>query len=206
MQEEFIEYNKLVKPRIIRESTNRLNIKYIVSFEIRSSALIERAANLVQIYQPKQEIFDYSRDKIIIYYRMQEEVAQLADILKYLLYTSKSGTEEEKAAIISGQLSNRDQLVIIAISTFGIGFDYPYIRQVIYIDALDKATSFSQESGRAGYDSGKASSIILLNATQKPRIDQDLSPDEEAMQLYLTQQYCSRGILSQFLDDQSYQR
>jgi hypothetical protein len=47
IQEEFIEYNKLVKPRIIRESTNRLNIKYIVSLETGPSALIKRTTNLV---------------------------------------------------------------------------------------------------------------------------------------------------------------
>jgi hypothetical protein len=67
MEEEFIEHNKLVKPRIIRESTNRLNIKYMVSRETGPGALIKRAANLVQVYWPKQEIFDHSWDKIIIY-------------------------------------------------------------------------------------------------------------------------------------------
>jgi superfamily II DNA helicase RecQ len=81
MEEEFIEHNKLVRPRIIRESTNRPNIKYMVSFEAGPRALIERAASLVQAYWPKQEIFDHSRDKIIIYCRTREEVAQLADIL-----------------------------------------------------------------------------------------------------------------------------
>ena len=50
MQEAFIEHNKLVRPRIIRESTNRPNIKYIVSFKTGPSALIKRAANLVQVY------------------------------------------------------------------------------------------------------------------------------------------------------------
>ena len=50
MQEEFIEHNKLVKPRIIRESTNRPNIKYIVSFETGPGVLIEKAANLVRVY------------------------------------------------------------------------------------------------------------------------------------------------------------
>jgi hypothetical protein len=50
IEEEFIEYNKLVKPRIIQESMNRPNIKYIVSFETGPSALIKRAANLVQVY------------------------------------------------------------------------------------------------------------------------------------------------------------
>jgi hypothetical protein len=50
MQEEFIEYNKLVRLRIVRESTNWPNIKYMVSRETRLKALIERAANLVQVY------------------------------------------------------------------------------------------------------------------------------------------------------------
>ncbi|KAH8749802.1 hypothetical protein BGZ57DRAFT_968235 [Hyaloscypha finlandica] len=162
MQEEFIEHNKLVKPRVIRESTNRPNIKYIVSLETGPGALIERAANLVHIYWPKQEIFDHSRDKIIIYCRTREEVAQLIDILKCPSYTSRSGTEEEKAIIISGWL----------------------------------------ESGRAGRDGSKASSIVLLHAGWKPQVNEHLSADREVMQLYLTQQYCSRGILSQFLDDQ----
>ncbi|KAL5324770.1 hypothetical protein ACEPPN_005888 [Leptodophora sp. 'Broadleaf-Isolate-01'] len=46
MEKEFIEHNKLVKPRIIRESTNRPNIKYMVSFGAGPGPLIERAANL----------------------------------------------------------------------------------------------------------------------------------------------------------------
>jgi hypothetical protein len=50
MQGEFIEHNKLVKPRIVRELTNQPNIKYIVSRETRLKALIKRAANLVQAY------------------------------------------------------------------------------------------------------------------------------------------------------------
>jgi superfamily II DNA helicase RecQ len=206
MQEEFIEYNKLVRPRIIRESTNRPNIKYIVSFETGPGTLIERAANLVQACWPKQEIFNHARDKIIIYCRTREEVAQLAELLLCSAYTSKSGTEEEKAAIIAGWLADRDQPVIVTTSALGIGFDYPYIRWVIHVDAPSKATAFSQESGRAGRDGSKASSIVLLSATWKPRLEPSLSPDEAAMQLYLAQQYCSRGVLSQFLDDQPHWR
>ena len=47
IKEEFIKYNKLVRPRIIRESTNRPNIKYMVSFKTGPGALIKRATNLV---------------------------------------------------------------------------------------------------------------------------------------------------------------
>jgi superfamily II DNA helicase RecQ len=63
MKEEFIEHNKLVRPRIIRESTNRLNIKYIVSLETGTGTLIERAASLVREFWPRQEIFDYAQDR-----------------------------------------------------------------------------------------------------------------------------------------------
>jgi hypothetical protein len=200
MEEEFVEHNKLVRPRIIRESTNRPNIKYMVSLETGPGMLVERAADLVRAYWPKKEIFNHSQDKIIIYCRTREEVAQLADNLGCPTYTSRSGTEEEKAAIISGWLGNRDQPVIAATSALGIGFDYPSIRWVIHVDGPDRLTDFSQESGRAGRDGSKASSIVLLHAGWKPQVDEHLSADREAMQLYLTQQYCSRGVLSQFLD------
>jgi len=63
--------------------------------------LIERAANLVQAYWPKQVIFDHSRNKIIIYYRTRTEVALLTNLLQCPSYTSESGSEEEKAAILS---------------------------------------------------------------------------------------------------------
>ncbi len=58
MQEEFIKHNKLVQLRIIRESTNRPNIKYLVSLEAGSGTLIERAADLVQECCLKREFFD----------------------------------------------------------------------------------------------------------------------------------------------------
>ncbi|PQE10617.1 hypothetical protein CJF32_00009743 [Rutstroemia sp. NJR-2017a WRK4] len=143
MQAEFVEHNKLVKPRIIRKSTNRPNIKYIVSCETRPGILVERAAALVRSYWPQREIFDYSRDKIIIYCRTREEVAQLAELLAYPTYMSISGTEEEKAAIITGWLGDRDQPVIAATSALGPGFDYPFVRWVIYVDGPDRLTDFS---------------------------------------------------------------
>jgi len=196
MEEEFIKHNKLVRPKIVRESTNRPNIKYMVSWEAGPGALVERAANLVKAYWPKPEIFDHSRDKIIIYCRTREQVALLAELLQCLSYTFESGSEEEKAAILSGWIASQDQPVIAATSALGIGFDYPHIRWVVHVDAPSEATAFPQESGRAGRDGGKASSIVLLHSGWKPQADGTLSPDQGAMQLYLTQQYCSRGVLS----------
>ena len=47
MQEKFLKYNKLIKPRIIRESTNRLNIRYIITRKKGANTFIEKAAHLV---------------------------------------------------------------------------------------------------------------------------------------------------------------
>ena len=56
MQDDFIEQNKLVRPRIIRESTNRPNIKYMVSLHTGPTKLVEVAANLVQTFWPQKQI------------------------------------------------------------------------------------------------------------------------------------------------------
>jgi len=128
MQEQFIEHNKLVNPKIIRELTNRLNIKYMVSRETGPGTLIEKAANLIRAYWPRKEIFDYSQNKIILYCRIRDEVALLVNTLGCPLYTSESGLDEEKAAILSGWLSNPDQPAIAATSALGIGFNYPHVR------------------------------------------------------------------------------
>ena len=77
MQDKFIEHNKLVRPIIIRESTNRPNIKYLISPEDGQGTLLEKAAALVRTYWPSANIFNYARDKIIIYYWTRAEVREL---------------------------------------------------------------------------------------------------------------------------------
>lgn len=59
-------------------------------------------------------------------------------------------------------------------------------------------TDFSQEFGRARRDGSKASLIILLQSGWKGQQRGDLSPNREAMQAYLNQEHCFRGVTSQF--------
>ncbi|OBT44171.1 hypothetical protein VE00_04789 [Pseudogymnoascus sp. WSF 3629] len=150
MQEEFIEQNKLVRPTIIRESTNRPNIKYLISLEDGSGTLLEKAATLVRTCWPRRDIFDHAKDKIIIYCRTRLEVRGLQELLGCPAYMSESGSEEEKRVIINGWLGDVEQPAIVATSALGIGFDYPHVRWVIHVDAPDKMTDFSQELGEWG--------------------------------------------------------
>jgi superfamily II DNA helicase RecQ len=128
MQEQFLEHNKLVKPRLIRESTNRPNIRYVITREKGAGTLVEKAARLVQSSWPRKDLFNHQQDKIILYCRTREDVAQLVDLLGCPSYTSKSGTKEEKTAIITQWLSTPAQPAIAATSALGPGFDHPSIR------------------------------------------------------------------------------
>jgi hypothetical protein len=201
MQEEFIEQNKLVRPHVVRESTNRPNIQYLVGSETGAGSLVQKAADLIRSSWPRREIFDHGRDKIIVYCRRRDEAGELGKVLRCPVYTSESGSEEEKGAVIARWLSDPQLPVIAATGALGIGFDYPHVRWAVHVDAPSKMTDFSQESGRAGRDGRTAASIVMLRASWTPNLTGALSADQEAMQLYLTQRHCSRGVLSQFLDD-----
>ncbi|PCD24312.1 hypothetical protein FGRA07_11291 [Fusarium graminearum] len=188
-QELFFEHNKLVRPHIVRESTNRPNIRYIVRQE----------RGLGNLY-----LFKSERDRVIIYCQTKALVAELADMLGCSSYTAESGTEEEKMAILERWLTAADSpITIVATAALGRGFDYPHVRLVIHVDAPSLLTDFSQESGRAGRDGEVAESIILLSAAWQPQLGRPVAADKEAMQLYLMQEYCSRGVLSQFLDSKA---
>ncbi|KAL6359113.1 hypothetical protein LRP88_09313 [Fusarium phalaenopsidis] len=202
-QELFMEHNKLVRPHIVRESTNRPNIRYIVRRERGLGTLCQRAARLVQTCWTRKDLFESERDKIILYCQTKELVAELADLLGCPSYTADSGTEEERRAVIEQWLSATDPPAVVATSALGPGFDHPHVRWVIHVGAPNLMTEFSQESGRAGRDGKVAESIVLLSAAWQPQLDRQLGADQEAMQLYLTQQQCSRGIMSQFLDVRS---
>ena len=45
LQGEFIKQNKLVRPRVVRESTNRANIKYMLLQE--ASSILDKTTSLV---------------------------------------------------------------------------------------------------------------------------------------------------------------
>ena len=202
LEEAFIQQNRLVQPRVVRESTNRPNIQYLVSREAGPGRLVDRAAALVQAYQGHAQVSRESRDKVILYCRTRGVAEELGQLLSCPVYTSRAGTEQEKAALLAGWLANTSLPALVATSALGVGFDYPWVRWVVHVDAPTELTAFAQESGRAGRGGGRAASIILLSAAWAPDLSpgRALGPDQQAMQLYLAQQHCARGVLSQFLD------
>ncbi|KAL7939991.1 P-loop containing nucleoside triphosphate hydrolase protein [Trichoderma barbatum] len=104
MEGMFMEHNHLVRPQIIRESTNRANIRYTIDQGKRGAGgLTERAYALVSLFQKRHEdVFADGQQKIIVYCLTIELVEEVAGLLGCPSYVADSGTEEEKQAIING--------------------------------------------------------------------------------------------------------
>jgi len=199
----FTERNMLMRPRIVRESTNRPNIRYLIHRYKGPGGLCGKTAELVRPLEStiskagegSSLIAGGEAARIIIYCQTIELMHKLASEMDCPMYTGDHETMsgEDKDAAIKQWLGPTGSPVIVATSALGVGFDYPHVRWVIHAGAPRRMTDFSQESGRAGRDGKRAESIVLLSGAWQPHSDGRTpnDTDEEFMQLYLTQQHCS---------------
>lgn len=226
----FIQQNRLVQPRMVRESTNRANIRYIVQRFKGLDGLCSRAAELVRVLIGRITDRDEDGDddivgnnshktnsngkvtggrmsRIIVYCQTLDLIEELAKELDCLMYTGDEETmsDGEKNLTIKKWRGSSGSPVIVATTALGVGFDYPEVRWVVHAGAPRSMTAFSQESGRAGRDNKPAESITLISEAWQPRRagQEPKDLDKEMIQLYLTQQHCSRAVMSQFLDKRS---
>jgi hypothetical protein len=82
---------------VIRVSSNRLNIFYIVrKIDARTRSLLNQAAVEAKEVWTNSGFFDHACDKIILYVRTYKDADDLAELLGYSLYTTESGTLVEK--------------------------------------------------------------------------------------------------------------
>jgi superfamily II DNA helicase RecQ len=153
MQAEFEERNHLLRPKVIRASSNRPNIFYMVRRATNGQgSFLEQAAARARDAWDQSGLFDKSRDKIILYARTRDEAKDLAQLLDCGTYTARSGTVTEKEAIVTGWLHTAAQPYIVATTAFAEGFDYSHVRLVINVNEPESIVLFAQESGRAGRD------------------------------------------------------
>ena len=173
LETSFIRHNVLVRPRIVRELTNRANIRYSVRRHEGPGGLCTRTAELVRPLETMihtASVDGGARARIIVYSQTIELMQELADALGCPAYTGdqESMSDVEKARAIQRWLRPTGSPVIVATFAPGVEFDYPHVRWVIHAGVPRRMTNFSQESGRAGRDGKPAESIVLLSAAWQP--------------------------------------
>ncbi len=212
MEAGFIKHNMLLRPRIVRESTNRANIRYSIQRHKGPVGLAKRTAELARTLEAtiqqaaagRTHLPGGEKARIIVYCQTIDMMLEIAEELGCPMYTGDQGvmSEEDKEDAVQRWLGASGSSVLVATSAFSVGFDYPYVRWVLHAGAPRRMSDLAQESGRAGRDGMPSESIIIISDTWQPysagRWPNDA--DEESMLLYLTGQYCCRAVMSQYLD------
>lgn len=221
MQTEFEERNHLLRPKVIRASSNRPNIFYMVCRTTSGQgSLLEQAAARARDAWDRPGMFDQSRDKIILYVRTRDEANDLAKLLDCSMYTARSGTATEKEATVAEWVQSPAQPYIVATTAFAEGFDYPYVRLVVNVNEPESMVTFAQESGRAGRDGERAYSLVLIPSSWEASGNRDTMQtlpathdislgkqrERQAMHRYLECQQCFRTSLSEYLDSPEHRR
>jgi superfamily II DNA helicase RecQ len=101
MRAEFEERNYLYHPKVIRASSNRPNIFYIVrKIDAYTRSLLKQAVVEAKEAWTDSGFFDHAHDKIILYVRICKDADDLAELLGCSSYTAESRTLAEKKQIL----------------------------------------------------------------------------------------------------------
>lgn len=212
LEASFIKQNMLLRPTIIRESTNRRNIRYSIQRYKGPIGLARRAVEVARGLEAKIQsatagninVPGGEKARIILYCQTVDIMKEIAEELDCPMYTGDQSimSEEDKEAALRRWLSPVGSNVLVATSAFSVGFDYAYVRWVVHVGPPHRMSDMAQESGRAGRDGMPCESIIMISDTWQPYLPGKWpnDEDEESMQLYLTGQHCCRAVMSQYLD------
>lgn len=218
IQTEFEQQNHLYHPSVVRASSNRPNVFYMVrQATVGNGSLLEQSAAEARDAWFSSELFDKARDKVLVYVRTRAEAVELSDLLECDFYTAESGTLEEKERVLAKWTKSLERPFLVATTALSEGFDYAHVRLVLNVNEPDSLVGFQQQSGRAGRDGRKAYSFVLLPAdwkadrwwdgdlgTRAVSSREDLSltkrRERQAMRRYLRGEQCFRTSLSEYLD------
>jgi len=142
---EFKKYN------VIRQTFNRSNLAYFVSFEEDKKGTLLRMIN-------KQS------GSGIVYVRNRRKTAEIAtELVKNSISATHyhGGLSSMERARRQADWMSGDVRIMVATNAFGMGIDKPNVRFVVHMDLPDNLEAYFQEAGRAGRDEQKAFAVLL---------------------------------------------
>jgi superfamily II DNA helicase RecQ len=192
--QELVEAMSIQNPIVIRYSTVRPNIRYLVQRCPGQSQLkvAYKMARIRQLQPGKRGIF---------YCRQRDTAEELAKLLRYRFFHSISARKEET---IVSWIENGG--FCAATGALGTGVDFPGIVYIVYIGVPYRMIDFAQESGRGRQSSKAVDSIVLLTDVETRDLARkepaELSIDEIAIKVFIETKECRQLVMSGYLDEE----
>ncbi|KAK3065169.1 hypothetical protein LTS18_007368 [Coniosporium uncinatum] len=144
------------------------------------------------------------RTRVLVYVRMRSQADALAEALGCARYYSDSGTEEEKAEVLTRWIEGRRSRILVATSALA-GVDYRHVRVAFHVgEPGGGAIDYAQDVGRVGRDGQGGLCAVFLpprwQATYNREGGELLSENTKAMQRFLDSPRCRMVPLSEYLD------
>jgi superfamily II DNA helicase RecQ len=147
-----------------RARTTQPNIAY--SVHRFNQADKDKANVLARLVHKAKEQYPLP-GQIVVYYNSVQKTKRYAAMLGAVCFHRKSGTTEEKLALLR-QLTNRRQHVFVATSALGLGINCSTIRHVLFVGQIRRLRDLVQQSGRAGQDGAPSKATIIRGAVYAP--------------------------------------
>ncbi len=113
----------------------------------------------------------------IVYVRNRRKTVEFAQLLKKNGLSADfyhAGLSIEERSKKQDAWKNDKIRIIVATNAFGMGIDKPDVRFVIHMDLPDSLEAYFQEAGRAGRDEKEAIAILIVDASDRLQLIQQL--------------------------------
>ena len=183
----------------IRGPSQRPNLEYRVATKKTSREMEEF---LMEQVTSKFSRFDPADRMIIFCFSIADTKAVqalLSPDLRVGIYSGEMETREKDNALRSWKAG--DLPIMVATSGFGVGIDYPRVKDVIIYGACHDLLSYSQLGGRAGRDRSITASVTTITSYAWQARYRNIGPDFKSMlRMINNTTQCRRTALETFLD------
>jgi len=160
VQEDIISQLQLSKPHIYKDSFDRQNILYSISYSENKA-------------KDTLRFLEQEKGSSIVYCRSRKQTETVArqlvqsgiSAIAYHAGMAKDKREEAQQAWMTNE-----SRVMVATTAFGMGIDKADVRAVIHYDAPEHLEAYYQEAGRVGRDGKNATALALYNSGDIERL------------------------------------
>lgn len=190
-----------IQPIIIRASSNRPELKYILSKPSSQLEICSQTSYLVK----REQSHSLPQDRILIFVSTIHIGKALSNMLHCPFYCGdKAYSDQTRSLAYKTWIEDNNLKVMVCTSAFSAGNDYPHVRLIIHAGTPMEMVDFIQGAGRAGRDGLKATIHILPFSESRNTTSQSITKDlkgKEAIKVWTYHtKTCLRYGLTFFCD------